>query len=145
MVGTPAATAAGNNPTNSPATPTSLTVTTGNTFLLKLNGHERFSARKASYFRVVQPYQHHTCAPSRHIHVYSFALKPEEHQPSGTCNFSRIDVSSMDLTFDNEIALIPGTQLVFYTINYNIFRIASGLGGKWLELCVQSSPGSGFR
>jgi Large eukaryotic DNA virus major capsid protein len=56
-----------------------------------LNGHERFAARPQTYFRLVQPYQCHTRIPSKHIYVYAFGLRPEEHQPSGTCNFSRID------------------------------------------------------
>merc|ERR1711998_365006 len=58
---------------------------------LQLNGQDRFSEREGSYFDVVQPYQHHTRNPDTGINVYSFALRPEEHQPSGTCNFSRID------------------------------------------------------
>ena len=107
--------------------------TTGNqlgehfdTATLKLNGHERFSARKASYFRVVQPYQHHTSAPNRHIHVYSFALKPEEHQPSGTCNFSRIDNAQLELkSLTNALSM----NLIVYAVNYNVLRIMSGMGG----------------
>lgn len=56
-----------------------------------LNGHDRFFPRPATYFRLVQPYQHHTRIPSKHIYVYAFGLRPEEHQPSGTVNMSRID------------------------------------------------------
>ena len=66
---------------------------------LLLNGHERFSERKGSYFRLVVPFQYHTRIPTRHVYCYSFALRPEEHQPSGSCNFSRIDNSSLHLTF----------------------------------------------
>jgi hypothetical protein len=58
---------------------------------LQLNGHDRFQERLGSYFNLVQPYQHHTNVPPTGINVYSFGLKPEEHQPSGTCNMSRID------------------------------------------------------
>ena len=58
---------------------------------LQLNGHDRFTVRNSDYFRLVQNYQHHTNVPNKHIYTYSFALSPEEHQPSGTCNFSRID------------------------------------------------------
>ena len=61
------------------------------TMKLQLNGHDRFSARNASYFRTCQPIQAGHKVPSKHVYCYSFALKPEEHQPSGTCNFSRID------------------------------------------------------
>ena len=65
---------------------------------LLLNGHERFSERPGSYFRLVVPFQVHTRIPNRHIYCYSFSLTPEEHQPSGSCNFSRIDNASLHLT-----------------------------------------------
>ena len=62
---------------------------------LQLNGQDRFSEREGTYFDLVQPFQHHTRAPDTGINVYSFALRPEEHQPSGTCNFSRIDNATL--------------------------------------------------
>ena len=64
---------------------------------LQLNGQDRFSEREGSYFDLVQPYQHHTRAPDTGINVYSFAVRPEEHQPSGSCNFSRIDNATLQL------------------------------------------------
>ena len=90
---------------------------------LQLNGHDRFSQRDGSYFNLVQPYQHHTSSPSMGINCYSFALKPEEHQPSGTCNFSRIDNATLNVTAKN-----AGTAKV-YAVNYNVLRIMSGMGG----------------
>jgi len=90
---------------------------------LQLNGHDRFSQRDGSYFNLVQPYQHHTSSPSMGINCYSFALKPEEHQPSGTCNFSRIDNATLNVT-----SASAGTAKV-YAINYNVLRIMSGMGG----------------
>ena len=91
---------------------------------LQLNGHERFSERHSEYFRLVQPLQHHTAIPvDSGIHVYSFALKPEEHQPSGTCNFSRID--NAQLTFSSGFE----TAGSIYAVNYNVLRIMSGMGG----------------
>ena len=67
--------------------------------LLQLNGHDRFKSRAGSYFTDVQRYQHHTGegVSGLYSHIYSFALKPEEHQPSGTCNFSRIDNAVLNL------------------------------------------------
>ena len=56
------------------------------------------------------------------IGVYSFALKPEEHQPSGTCNFSRID----NAVITNDASRNTG---VCYAVNYNVLRIMSGMGG----------------
>ena len=94
---------------------------------LMLNGHDRFVERDGSYFRLVQPYQHHTRVPSKHVYCYSFALKPEEHQPSGTCNFSRIDNASLSLTTPS--ALDSGAELKVYAVNYNVLRIMSGMGG----------------
>jgi hypothetical protein len=93
---------------------------------LLLNGHDRFQERQGPYFRLVQPYQHHTRIPNRYIYVYSFALKPEEHQPSGTCNFSRIDNAALHITLDSDA---PSTKISVYAINYNILRILSGMAG----------------
>ena len=90
---------------------------------LQLNGHDRFSKRKASYFRTCQPIQAGHKVPSKHIYMYSFALKPEEHQPSGTCNFSRIDNAQMLFTGSNT------DNLTVYAVNYNVLRIMSGMGG----------------
>jgi hypothetical protein len=103
------------------------------TYLLKLNGHDRFAARDYRYFTRTQVWQHHsgpggmlptnvTNTFSDGIAVYSFALKPEEHQPSGTCNFSRIDNAQL-------IGTATTTALNIYAVNYNVLRIMSGMGG----------------
>jgi hypothetical protein len=93
---------------------------------LKLNGHDRFATRNGDYFNLEQTCKHHTNIPeSPGINVYSFALKPEEHQPSGTCNFSRIDNAQLVITRRTTEA---GTLFVFAT-NYNVLRIMSGMGG----------------
>ena len=96
---------------------------------LQLNGQDRFSER-SSYFDVVQPYQHHTRHPDTGINVYSFALRPEEHQPSGTCNFSRIDNATLHLLLSH--ATVNGSETAkvrVYAVNYNVFRCISGMGG----------------
>jgi len=90
---------------------------------LKLNGHERFAPRDPKYFTRAQVWQHHTGyggVVTDSIAVYSFALKPEEHQPSGTCNFSRIDNAVLTATF---------AAAKIYAVNYNVLRIMSGMGG----------------
>merc|ERR1712070_409537 len=91
---------------------------------LQLNGHDRFQERLGSYFNLVQPYQHHTNVPATGINVYSFALKPEEHQPSGTCNMSRIDNCTlyMNLT-PNTVSHGRSAQVYVYATNYNVLRI----------------------
>ena len=105
---------------------------------LQLNGHDRFQERLGSYFNLVQPYQHHTNVPATGINVYSFALRPEEHQPSGTCNMSRIDNCTLQLQLtpkavgmdvsDNTTTGMSG-KLRVYATNYNVLRIMSGMGG----------------
>jgi hypothetical protein len=125
---------------------------------LQINGQDRFDERYGDYFWKVQPYQHHTggtgmgsrilgatgpattsgavvYGSTNPINVYSFAIQPEEHQPSGTCNFSRID--SATLVFDSQTSGSAGTypskaypyNFRLYAVNYNIFRIMSGMGG----------------
>jgi len=97
---------------------------------LQLNGQDRFTEREGRYFDRVQPYQHHTRTPSTGICVYSFALKPEEHQPSGTCNFSRIDKATLQLTVSpNTVRGGRTAQVRVYAVNYNVLRIMSGMGG----------------
>jgi hypothetical protein len=96
-----------------------------NTVQLKLNGHDRFKERDTRYFTRTQIWESHTgygCTEvGDTIAVYSFALKPEEHQPSGTCNFSRID--------NAELVQSAAQPVNIYAINYNVLRIMSGMGG----------------
>jgi hypothetical protein len=119
---------------------------------LQINGQDRFDERFGDYFWKVQPYQHHTAGGTaawtrsimsdvspptqvNPINVYSFAIQPEEHQPSGTCNFSRIDNAT--LVFDSDTTRGNGTypsksfpyNFRIYAVNYNVFRIMSGMGG----------------
>jgi len=97
---------------------------------LQLNGQDRFSEREGSYFDVVQPYQHHTRAPDTGINVYSFALRPEEHQPSGSCNFSRIDNAVLQLVLSS--GTVSGTKTAkvrVYALSYNVLRVMSGMAG----------------
>jgi hypothetical protein len=110
------------------------------TVKLQLNGYDRFSARKGSYFRLVVPFQCHTRIPTRHVYCYSFALRPEEHQPSGSCNFSRIDNASLHLTFASSPVIEADSDLRYqkkhmkvklnvFAVSYNVLRIMSGMGG----------------
>ena len=150
------------DPTASPASIDPM----GGNFQLKLNGHDRFKERDSKYFTRTQVWQHHTGyggVPTSAVHngdldvdtavsnwgvdsiaVYSFALKPEEHQPSGTCNFSRIDnaqlvgtsLTTIKLTDTDGLvneALSGGNadvvKLTIFAVNYNVLRIMSGMGG----------------
>ena len=118
--------------------------------VLQLNGHDRFREREGTYFRVTQQYQHHTgsvnilaacnantinnvITPNKNngIYLYSFAINPEEHQPSGTCNFSRIDnaVLTLETVADCGNGYINCDEIRVYATNYNVLRIMSGMGG----------------
>ena len=114
---------------------------------LQLNGHDRMAERVGKYFSHVQPYQHHTNVPmaeetvdgeagaaavtkfiNGNINVYSFALKPEDHQPSGTCNMSRIDNATLSVTANTTAGGDSG-HLYIFAVNYNVLRIMGGMGG----------------
>jgi hypothetical protein len=97
------------------------------TFKLILNGQDRFKEQKGKYFNQVQPYNHHTGSPMPGIYSYSFALKPEEHQPTGTCNFSRIDNAQVQVTQHPSSG--GATNMHMFATNYNVLRIQSGMGG----------------
>jgi len=121
---------------------TSSTAPTGNA-KLQLNGHDRFSEQAHDYFHVVQPYEcglgHSTtlktddrtwvaaaaAAATSNVSMYSFCLKPAEHQPSGTCNFSRIDNAVLNLG----TADYSTNGAYVFAMNYNVLRIMSGMGG----------------
>jgi len=126
---------------------------------LQLNGQDRFDERYGDYFWKVQRYQYHTgggfgpvaravvdtvsssatdpllLGDMNFINVYSFAISPEEHQPSGTCNFSRIDTATLvyDAINTSTTPFVPTKttpcNFRMYAVNYNIFRIMSGMGG----------------
>lgn len=110
---------------------------------LQINGQDRLDKRYGSYFNSVQRFQHHTGFGGTHIgrqtsgqigiYSYSFALRPEEHQPSGTCNFSRIDTSTLVLNMSGATTINPDTDDTWdvrvYAVNYNILRVMSGMAG----------------
>jgi hypothetical protein len=97
------------------------------TFKLVLNGQDRFKEQSGKYFNQVQPFQHHSGSPYAGVYSYSFALKPEEHQPTGTCNFSRIDNAQVAVKCRSGGA--ASKNLDMFAVNYNVLRIQSGMGG----------------
>ena len=97
-----------------------------NLFKVVLNGQDRFKEQYGKYFNQVQPFYHHTGQPYAGIYVYSFALQPEEHQPTGTCNFSRIDNAQVSVQMKSQMQT---TLQKLFAVNYNILRIQSGMGG----------------
>ena len=112
------------------------------TGLIQLNGHDRFDAREGAYFNLIQTYDYHSSTPQPGVNVYSFALHPEQHQPSGTCNLSRIDNTTIVLKLFTDVPFPdpsrsppplsivgPSSELLIYDTNYNVLRIMSGMGG----------------
>lgn len=110
--------------------------------VIQLNGQDRFQAREGAYFNLIQTYNYHTSTPANGINVFSFALHPEQHQPSGSCNLSRIDNTLLNMTFYTEVpyldpsrtppplSIVSNTSQAFiYCTNYNVLRIMSGMGG----------------
>ena len=115
---------------------------TGNvvsTVTLKFNGHDRFNQREGSYFNYVQPHQHHTRTPADGINSYSFGLHPEQHQPTGTANLSRIDSTKLNVVYADiyssqrmggfSVDYTTNTKVYIFVVNYNVLRIMSGMGG----------------
>ena len=100
------------------------------TFKLILNGQDRFKEQSGKYFNQVQPHCHHSGVPYPGVYAYSFALKPEEHQPTGTCNFSRIDNAQVEIKMkQNAKDQTENATLNMFAVNYNVLRIQSGMGG----------------
>jgi len=110
--------------------------------LIQLNGHDRFDQREGAYFNLIETYNYHSSTPNAGVNVYSFALHPEQHQPSGTCNLSRIDNTTLvlklytDVPYPNPsrnpppLSIVgPSSELYIYDTNYNVLRIMSGMGG----------------
>lgn len=94
---------------------------------LSINGHDRFSARSAPYFRLIQPYEHHTRCPAKKVHCYSFSLlSPEDSQPSGQANFSRFDTAQLQFSLNPGL---PVGKMKIFAYSFNVLRIASGLAG----------------
>lgn len=106
---------------------------------LLFNGNDRFSVKDNTFFNYLQPFKYHTSTPSPGVHVFSFALNPEDDQPSGTCNMSRIDLVQLQLALRwifhkknvscENLDLNEGYELFIFGTNYNVLRIFSGMGG----------------
>lgn len=105
--------------------------------LIQFNGQDRFDEREGMYFNSVQPFQHHTASPVDGVNVYSFAINPENHQPSGSANLSRIDTTYLQLKYKDITQKENGalgyfsadSQLFVFDFNYNVLRVMSGMAG----------------
>ena len=119
----------GNPASTAPSTPLQ-SVGPLSSFRLILNGQDRMKDQSGKYYNQMEPYWHHSGNPYPGIYCYSFALKPEEHQPTGTCNFSRIDNAQVDVRVKAGILVASAANtLEMFAVNYNVLRIQSGMGG----------------
>ena len=106
---------------------------------IELNGHDRFDWQEGSYFNYVQP-RAHTRTPADGVNVYCFGLHPENHQPSGSANLSRIDTTILHLTLKDSkrpagttnvlLNWVSDSKLHIFALNYNVLRVMSGMAGK---------------
>lgn len=104
---------------------------------IELNGHDRFDVQEGSYFNYYQTYHHHTRTPADGINVYSFAIAPENHQPGGTTNLSRIDSTILSIDFADSLRqnnrlkldIARDTRLFIFAWSYNVLRVMSGMAG----------------
>jgi len=113
--------------------------------ILQLDGYDRFDERDAGYFRLVQPYQYHTNVDVKNfIYMYSFALRPEEMQPSGSLNASRIDNMNLQISLNPDTNLptdsaqyVPPrgpSHITVYAKNHNILRVVNGFAGLLFKI-----------
>jgi len=98
-------------------------------FQFKYDGVDRIDKLDSKYYNLVQPYFYHKNIPSDGINMYSFSLSPEDYQPSGTCNLSMINNIEFIFKTNAEITSSNSAILNIYSINYNLLRISSGIGG----------------
>lgn len=91
------------------------------------NGMDRFEEKPYEYFNQIQPYNYHTNSPSTGVHVYSFAIYPEKHQPSGTFNASMINKTQLYMTFNEPKNANIEYGVVAYATYYNVFRVMAGM------------------
>ena len=97
---------------------------------LLLNGKPRYGERNAKFFRLVQPNKTHSYIPNKYIYCYSFSLNPEKYQPSGACNFGRINDAQLEIIFDSTNTYFTSERKIkIYATSYNIFKVQSGMGG----------------
>jgi hypothetical protein len=99
------------------------------TLKIIINGADKIKSRDDIYFSQIQPYTHHTCIPeSPGIYCYSFSLNPEEHQPSGSCNFTRLNDVKFEFSLKDSL-LGKFSNIKIFAKNYNVLKIMSGIGG----------------
>ena len=93
------------------------------------NNIDRLTYEKdETYFTLLQKYQHNLESDDTGIYVYSFSINPTKHEPSGSCNMSRVDT----LEFKFTLLPLPDSSYTYemnmYFVNYNIFRVMGGVG-----------------
>ena len=93
---------------------------------LLLNGKDRISMRPINYFELLEVLRNHNRSPSPGVMVFSFAFAPEKYQPSGACNFSRIDDITLQLVLSRNVSYENPALLRVYGMSYNVLKIENG-------------------
>jgi len=96
---------------------------------IMFNGLDRMDFKDASYYNYVQPWQHHKGCHKDGIYLYSFSIYPEDYQPSGSVNASRINKFQLSMTTKQPVDNTYKYDTVIYAVNYNMLKISSGLAG----------------
>jgi hypothetical protein len=95
---------------------------------IKLNGFDREQNYDKNFYTYIQALQHHRSIPPTGTFLYSFALYPIDMQPSGSCNFSKIDDITIDISTE-QITYNNPAKVRIYTISWNVLRIINGVAG----------------
>ena len=95
------------------------------TAIIRFEGVERFEKRDEKYFRVVQPWKYHSASSDKFIYIYSFCEKPEEIQPTGSANFSRLDRATLQVETKY---MLQESFIYIFALNYNVLEFKNGLG-----------------
>lgn len=96
---------------------------------LLFNGQERYETTPFSRLNYVEPYKYHSCGPTNGICMYSFCLQPEDVQPNGAVNMSKLDQIAVSMKLADIVNPYQTCSIRAYTLSYNILRIAFNLGG----------------
>jgi hypothetical protein len=109
----------------------------GNTFygsnpinneVIYFNSVERLTYRPSYYYEWIQPYQNFNYESSQGINIYSFALFPEQTNPTGTFNASQIDNIDLQINMTHLVTSLNPVKFRAYAITYDVFKVSNGLG-----------------
>jgi hypothetical protein len=86
---------------------------------LMFNNYNRVRRQVGRYFDKYQPMFYHRTTPTDGINLYSFCLDPLQHQPTGSCNFSKLTNVRLFCTLDPALFRYIDTDIYPYDTNIN--------------------------